>query len=85
MTCDLQNNSAQCNSFALPSYPHLFRMHTWAENTVLDWPCDVGEPPELIRELLRSLSELVEAACAKEGLTYGAMLAALHRGQFGVY
>jgi len=85
MTTHLQNNSVCCNSFALPSYPHLFRLHTWAENTIMDWPHDLSEPPKFIYDLADSASELVDMACAREGKTYGEMLAALRRGEFGDY
>lgn len=66
----------------LPPYRELFRLHTWTTNTVMDWPWDLSDPPEAIRDLDDALSWVVELACAKEGKTYGEMLRAIHAGEF---
>lgn len=72
----------QARDMPLPPYRELFRLHTWLTNTVLDWPWDLSEPPSPIRDAEMSISEMVEASCAKEGKTYGEMIRAIHEGQF---
>jgi hypothetical protein len=78
MTTHLQNNSACCNSIPLPEYRLLFRLHTWLANTFADWPIDLDDCPKELRDALGAIEALVEIALAREGVTYGEMLRAIH-------
>jgi hypothetical protein len=73
------------NSRALPPYGLIFRLDTWAGNTLADWPHDLSSPPEEFWDLFAVIGEFVEAICACEGLSYEDMLIALGAGQFGDY
>jgi hypothetical protein len=67
----------------LPSYRTLFRLATWLENTVADWPWDLSEPDDRLMAAHDAISELAFAACAKEGKNFTEMLHAIHAGEFG--
>lgn len=70
------------SSMDLPDYRALFRIEAWLNNTLMGWPWDLSDPPEAITDLDSAIGCFVEAALAKEGLTHGQMLQAIHAGRF---
>jgi hypothetical protein len=73
------------NSGALPPYGPIFRLDTWAGNTLADWPHDLSSPPDGLWDLVGVLGDYIQAILEREHLSYYDMCVALRAGHFGGY